>query len=112
MKDGTPPTISPPIKSDDSTIATARLSLISHNIMTSDVTRRFAAETVNYFAGESRLFWPPRLTIAGNHLNRCSHLRQNNEYLSYVLTHPSTKFLALNNLDCLCDAVFLCWEVI
>lgn len=48
----------------------------------------------------------PELTL-GNHLNRCSHLRRNNEYLSYVLTHPSTKFLALRNLDCLCDAVLI-----
>ena len=43
--------------------------------------------------------------IVGNKLNRCSHLRQNNEYLSYVLQDPSTKFLALHNLDCLCDPV-------
>lgn len=38
-------------------------------------------------------------------MNRCSHLRQNNEYLSYVLTDPSTKFLALYKLDCLCETV-------
>jgi hypothetical protein len=44
--------------------------------------------------------------MIGNHLNRCAYLRQNNAYLSYVLRHPSTKFLALKNLDCLCDSVF------
>jgi len=41
-----------------STIASARLSLISRNVMTSDVARRFTAQTVNYFAGESRFFQP------------------------------------------------------
>ena len=39
-----------------STIASARLSLISRNVMTSDVARRFTAQTVNYFAGEPRFF--------------------------------------------------------
>ena len=84
-------------------IAHARLCLLSRTIMTSDISRRFPAPTVNYFAGSSNLK-SHELTI-GNRLDRCSHLRPNNEYLSYVLTLPSTKFLALHNLDCLYDPV-------
>lgn len=38
-----------------STIANARLGLISRNIMTSDLARRFGVQTVNYFAGTHAL---------------------------------------------------------
>ena len=56
MSDSAPPTISRSTKSYVSTIASARLDLISHNIMSSELAPRFAAQTVNYFAGYSLLF--------------------------------------------------------
>jgi hypothetical protein len=74
--------------------------------MTSEIVQRFTAETVNYFAGTSALQFLYISEKLGSRLNRCTHLRQNNEYLSYVLTHPSTRFLPLKDLSCLCDAVY------
>lgn len=47
------------------------------------VLRRFGVETVNYFAGSS--------------LNRMSFLRDDHEFLSAAITHPSTAIVLLNS---------------
>ncbi|KAF3912844.1 hypothetical protein AA313_de0203753 [Arthrobotrys entomopaga] len=49
------------------------------------LTRKFGDGVENYFSGSP--------------LNRLAFLRTNHIYLSTALTHPSTRFLLLNNLD-------------
>ncbi|EHA53869.1 peroxisomal NADH pyrophosphatase NUDT12 [Pyricularia oryzae 70-15] len=48
------------------------------------LTRRFGAETANYFSG--------------NPLNRVSFLRDNRDFLQAAFAHPSARFLALDKL--------------
>ncbi|KAF3927188.1 hypothetical protein ABW20_dc0103830 [Dactylellina cionopaga] len=49
------------------------------------LTKKFGAGVENYFSGSP--------------LNRLAFLRTNHTFLSTALTHPSTRFLLLNNLD-------------
>ncbi|KAF3926718.1 hypothetical protein ABW21_db0204931 [Orbilia brochopaga] len=49
------------------------------------LTRKFGAGVENYFSGSP--------------LNRLAFLRTNHEFLSAALTHPSTRFILLKNLD-------------
>ncbi len=62
--------------------------------MTSDfseslLSKRFGSETVNFFAGSK--------------LNRYSFKRTEHKFLSQSLLHPTTRFVAFNNLDPLAD---------
>ncbi|KAH0093082.1 hypothetical protein KCU96_g6810, partial [Aureobasidium melanogenum] len=57
----------------------------AHPELDSMLTRKFGREVANYFAGSP--------------LNRFGFLRSDNVFLSGALKHPSTKFLACNNLQ-------------
>ena len=61
------------------------LPLPAHPELLSMLSRKFGKEVANYFSGSP--------------LNRLSFLRSDHTFLSQAVTHPSTSFLLLRNLD-------------